>query len=124
MNHDVTELIRTLRGGLVSRDATRQLEQLVNAVQDAGKKGTMTITLTVEPHGKENREMHVSAKVKTVAPQSPDLNEKSIFFAVRGQLVRDDPQQTTMPGLEAVDGGRADGSSPAEHRRFAAGGNA
>lgn len=129
MNHGVPELIRQLRGGLVSREMDRQLTQLIEACQDAGKKGTMTIKLTIDPHGRENKEMHVTAKTTIAAPANPDLLEPAIFFAVRGQLVKDSPEQTTMAGLDVVDGGRADGSSPAEQagsnvRRMTSGGNA
>lgn len=129
MNHGVPELIRSLRGGLVSRDLDRQLTQVIEACQDAGKKGTLTIKLTFDPHGRENKEMHVTAKTTISAPANPDLLEPAIYFAVRGQLVKDSPEQASMPGLDVVDGGRADGSSPAEQgggnvRRMTSGGNA
>lgn len=130
MNHGVPDLLRALRGGLVSREMDRQLSTLIEACRDAGKKGTMTIKLTFDPHGRENKEIHVVAKCTTTAPVNPDLAEPAVFFAVRGgQLVRDNPQQETMQGLDVVDGGRADGSSPAEQtgsnvHRMTSGGNA
>ncbi len=113
------DTIRSLRGGLVLKDLERQLEQVINGVQDAGKKGTVTLTLTLEPHGKENKEIHVKAKAVAKAPPAPGLDDASIFFAVRGSLVRDDPEQKPL-GLRGVSNDeselRADGSSPAEGR--------
>jgi hypothetical protein len=55
-----------------------------------------------------NREVHVTSKIATVAPPAVDLSEPTIFYAVRGDLVRDDPDQRDMfgvrsPGVVVVD---------------------
>lgn len=115
------DTLRLVRGGLVLKDAERQLEQLIYACQESGAKGEINIKLKFEPHGKDNKEMHVQAICTNKTPAAPGLQDKSIFFAVRGSLVRDDPEQALLPGLRAVDEGNADGSSPSEQRRAASG---
>lgn len=98
---DLIRVLGELRGGLVATDASQQLEELVRRCQAAGKKGTLTLALTVQPVGSNvagAQEMHVSAKITTKAPASPDLEERSIFFAQNGQLLRNDPRQPDMYG--------------------------
>ncbi len=96
---EIIRVLGDLRGGLVATDASQQLERLVQAVMEAGKKGTISIQLTLDPHGKDNREIHVTAKVTSKVPQAPGLNERSIFFGQRGQLLRHDPgEQGDMLG--------------------------
>lgn len=116
MGKRFNQVLGECRGGLVELDLSQKLSDLVTACQESGKKGTITVTMTIDPHGAENREMHVSVKSAVKAPAKPDMEERSIFFAVRGDLVRDDPNQQRL-GLRGVDSGeRADGSSPAEQR--------
>lgn len=120
------QVLSECRGGLVELDLSQKLSDLVTACQVAGKKGTLSLTLTVDPHGKDNREMHVAVKSSVKAPAAPDMEERSIFFAVRGDLLRDDPDQKTL-GLRDVSSERADGRSPAEQtgpRRVESYGNA
>lgn len=119
-SNDFPRVISELRGGLVALNASQQLEEVINAVQASGKAGKLTLELTLKPVGLGNREMHVSATVKAKAPANPDLEERSIFFAENGQLLRHDPRQTQLYGGPQVVG-RADGSSPAEQREHRTG---
>jgi hypothetical protein len=101
-----------LRGGLVALDIAQKQEEVIKAIQAAGKKGSITITLNYAPVGAENREVHISAKIAAKAPAAPDIEERSIFFAEHGQLHRHDPRQGDLyRGPKAL---KADGSSPAE----------
>lgn len=90
---DILRVLAEARGGLVATDASQQLEAAVRASQEAGKKSTVTIVLTLDPHGKDNREMHVTAKVTSKLPPKPGLDERSIFYASGGQLHRHDPEE-------------------------------
>lgn len=116
---NVLDTLKSLRGGLVLKQTERDMAKLIEAIRDSGKKGSISIQLTLEPHGEDNKEIHVSAKVTSKAPPAPGIGDRSIFFAVRDQLVRDDPDQKKLP-LAATDSqeyqGRADGSSPSESR--------
>lgn len=111
MGKQYTQVLAEVRGGQVQMLASQKLDELIKAVQVAGKSGKLTVELTLEPHGKENREIYVSAKVKLAAPVDPNMAEPSIFFVDRnGALVRDDPAQERIP----FRGEKADGRSPAE----------
>lgn len=115
----ITDAINQVRGGLPAKHASQQFEDLIRACKDSGKKGTITLTVTVEPHGKDNKEMYLYVKSQTKLPTNPDLNEPGIFFTTRsGQLVRDDPDQTTL-GLRDITGG-GDGEEEANNgdRKF------
>ncbi len=92
----ITQVIGEIRGGVFVNAASEELSALVQRIQETGKKGSITIQLSIEPHGKENREMHVTPKVTVKKPAAPDTTEAGIFYAQRGDLVRDDPDQRTM----------------------------
>lgn len=111
-SNEVGRILGELRGGLVALDASRQLERVITAVQSSGKKGSITIRLDISPVGSENAEMHVTAKVTNTTPAEPGLQERSIFYAQRGQLHRNDPN-TRQPygGPVAVDSGRGNGTT-------------
>lgn len=101
----ITDAIKQVRGGLPEKHASQQFEDLIRACKDSGKKGTITLTVTVEPHGKDNTEMYLYVKSKTTLPTNPDLHEPGIFFTTRnGTLVRDDPNQQDL-GLRGIGGG-------------------
>ena len=114
------EFLRVLgemRGGLVALDIAQKQEELIHAIQTAGKKGSITITLTYQPVGASNKEIHVTSKVTSKAPADPGLEERSIFYAAHGQLHRNDPNQPDMyGGPRRADS--ADGSSPGEQGGF------
>lgn len=98
-----SQLISEIRGGLPARHTDQLVEDAIRAAQASGKKATVTMTLTFEPHGRDNREMHVSLKSKATLPAAPDLEEKSIYFVSRKGLTRDDPEQDTLPGIRGVE---------------------
>lgn len=111
----LTQTIAELRGGLVDLEASRQISDILERVRESGCKGSFTLQLTFDPHGKDNTEIHVTAKLTAKAPPKPDIGERSILFLNNNNdLVRNPSNQ---PGLSGVDGDKADGSSPAEQRR-------
>ncbi|MBP8177212.1 MAG: hypothetical protein KAX77_05540 [Xanthomonadales bacterium] len=108
-----TQTLSAIAGGLFVRQVEDELKALVEAIQESGKSGTLTLKLKLRPHGRGNREIHVDADVRSIAPPTP--TDSTIFFAQRGQLLRDDPDQRDMfKGPKAVDNLQADGRSPAE----------
>lgn len=85
----------------------------------AAARGSITLTLTYEPHGPENTEIFVSAKWTKKIPVDAGLNDKSIYLLNNNNdLVKDIAQN--QPQLRGVGGGddRADGSSPGEQRGY------
>lgn len=111
----ITQVLGEIRGGMFVNEATEALRQAVERCQESGKKATLTISITLEPHGRDGREMHVKPKLAVKLPARPDTEDAGIFYVERGNLVREDPRQAGMFGPRAVDlEGEADGRSPAE----------
>lgn len=75
-----------------------RLADLVHAVTDTGKKGTLTLTLTVAPFEGSTDTLVVSDRVRT---QRPEIETKpSILFPTPdGGLTKQDP---TQPELELL----------------------
>ena len=87
-------LAEVSHGDLASQ-ASEQLAQLVAAVGETAKKGTLTIVLEIKPRGHDSGQVEVSGTVKTSIPV-PDI-APSMFFVHEGQLVRDNPRQMKLP---------------------------
>jgi hypothetical protein len=82
--------------GTLNEEATAALGELVSAVSDLKKKGTLTIEITVEPTGTSGRMVMVGARVKTKVPQ-PDAELSVRYVGDGGTLHRDDPYQQRLP---------------------------
>lgn len=85
-----------------------QLQDLVTAVTDTGKKGTLTVQLTVAPIKPGNTtNLVVTGTVAVKAPKSDDDSPSSVFFHdADGNLTRNDPNQPMLP-LRALESGKA-----------------
>lgn len=93
--------LREQSAGKTHDDLTEALAEVVAGVKDTGKKGTLTLTITIAPLDKAGTAMTVQDVVKKVVPQHD--RRKSIFYpTASGSLVRDDPQQPTFEGLQAL----------------------
>lgn len=111
----ITDVMREIRGGVFANEASAQFSELVARIQESGRKGSITITLDVTPSGAHNRMMTVQPSIKLKMPAKPETMEPSIFFAVRGDLVRDDPDQKKLfPKDEMAERREASGASPSE----------
>ena len=106
-----------LRGGLVDIALSQDQQAVLEGCRRSGKKGSITLTITYEPHGPDNTEIFVTAKWTKKIPVDAGLNDKSIYLLNNNNdLVKDIAQN--QPQLRGVVGGddRADGSSPGEQR--------
>lgn len=96
--------IGRIDGGLGIETADAQLREVLDAVRRTGKKGTVTMTLEVQPNG----EMGFAASVK-VTSKAPNVQfGQSFCFQDRhGDLTRNAPELQLDPfkaGAEDVDG--------------------
>lgn len=92
----ITDVLREIRKGRAVDLASRQLAEVVRAVEETGKPGEVTITLKVKPD-EETGVLKLSPSVKCKVPQ-PDIGE-AVFFAATdgsGDLLRTDPRQKEM----------------------------
>lgn len=96
--------LRTLgelrRGSLVT-EASQTLADLVQQVRKTGKKGKLTLNLTLRPSADA---IEITA---TCEPKVPKLDPKAttLFDTEDGGLQRDDPKQTEM--FSVVEGAEA-----------------
>lgn len=118
----ITQILAEIRGGVFVNEASKELTELVDRLAQSGKKGSIAITLEITPSGRDNRIMTVKPKLSVKKPAAPETDEASVFFASRGDLVRDDPEQRKMPFVrDANDDLAADGSSIGEQQAKAIG---
>jgi hypothetical protein len=76
--------------------ASEALQELVSAVQDTGKKGSLTITVGVEQMKGNADALFTTIDVKTKLPVNPP--KAAIFYADDdGRLSRTDPGQLQFP---------------------------
>jgi hypothetical protein len=74
-----------------------ELRQLTTAVTETGKKGTLTITLTVAPI-KPGNTTNLIATAQSVLKAPAAEAPSAVFFSDRhGNLTREDPNQPTLP---------------------------
>lgn len=105
-------VLQELAKGRVHADLSAQLAELTAAVGETGRKGTLTLTITVDLAGKGAEALTVAARVDAKPPRQ--AAPPTVFFADEaGNLTRHDPNQPTLPlrGLQAVDDTRKDATA-------------
>lgn len=90
-------------GGRTHEELSVKLHDLIEAVQETGKGGSLTLKIDVRPiPGAGKRTLTVTDAVAAKVPK-PD-RQKSIFFVTDdGNLSRNDPTQPVLTGLREVD---------------------
>lgn len=84
--------------GRSERELSERLRDLVAAVTETGKPGSITYTLTIKPEPKADSAMVVTDHIKVKTPEL--ARPASIFFAdERHGLVRTDPRQLSFDSL-------------------------
>lgn len=82
-------------GGKTETELTDGLRDLVNRVQDTGKKGTLQLTVTVAPMKEDPSMLVVSDEIKLKLPEHD--RKASIFWTDDdGNLLRNDPNQRSL----------------------------
>jgi len=77
------------------------LHDLIARVQDTGRKGTITLTVTVEPMKKDASLLVVSDEIKIKLPEYD--RPSGVFYADKnGNLTRDNPDQLAFESLREV----------------------
>lgn len=96
----ITDVLRDIRKGRVVDLATDRLAEIVQAVDETGKAGELTIILKVTPEKGGGSQKTLTAKVKAKIPEA-DLPEGIFFSDSAGDLHRTDPAQTEMTFRDA-----------------------
>lgn len=100
--------LQEIAAGAFHGRVSEQLQDLVTAVTDTGKKGSITIQLMVAPIKPGNTtNLIVTGKSVVKAPESDEAAPSSVFFHdAAGNLTRNDPNQPTLP-LRGLESGKA-----------------
>lgn len=96
----ITDILREIRKGRPVEEATAALADVVKAVDDTGKPGSVTIVLTVKPAKHGGPEKTLIAEVKSKKPIA-DIAPAVFFSDDEGDLFRVDPRQEEMELREA-----------------------
>lgn len=91
-----------LSGGRTHTELSEQLHDLIAAVRDTGKKGSLTLTITVSrmKNASENT-LTVTDDVKAKLP-AHDRNVSVFYADADGNLTRRDPNQLVFESLREV----------------------
>jgi hypothetical protein len=103
----ITDVLRDIRKGRPVEEASMALADVVRAVDETGKEGSVTIVLKVKPAKHGGPEKTLLAEVKAKKPIA-EIAPAVFFSDAEGDLFRIDPRQEEMPLGEA---------DPAAHAR-------
>lgn len=95
------DLLAEQSKGRTKEELTEAMHDLVTAVTATGKKGTLTLKLTVEPLKDSDGQMVKVADAVAVSLPRTD-RKPSLFYAKDGNLQRDNPLQQKFEGLREV----------------------
>jgi hypothetical protein len=94
---EAIEFLSYQRSGTLLADIGEEVSKLARAVRDTGKKGTLTITFTIEPAGRSlGGQIKIEDKI-VAKPPRPDVADTLMYVDSNGKLSRRDPRQPTLP---------------------------
>lgn len=95
-NNQFATTLASLRKGVALQEASDALSKLVQQVVTVGRKGSITITLVVQPDGDlDESRVKITDDIKVTTPKTE--RKATILFATEdGQLTRHHPRQTEM----------------------------
>ncbi len=97
-----TDTLREIRDGDALNEISAKLNQVVGAVRETGKAGTVTLKLTIKPAGKGNvSAIFVEDMITSKLPKH-DTGSTIFFPTPEDNLQRKNPAQDELPGLRSV----------------------
>lgn len=96
MGQSLVDFLSQVRGGYALVVAGQKLEDLITAVVDTGKKGSVTLTIDVSPDKNDESIIHIQPSIKAKIPEK-GLTEGVFFWDEKnGKLSQSDPRQMDM----------------------------
>jgi hypothetical protein len=95
-------LLTIIDRGEAHAEASRALNDLVAAVRDTGKKGTLTVTVEMAPLKGSSNQLLVAARVVAKPPKS-DPGAGVFYIDDSNNLSRTDPNQPEIEGLRIIE---------------------
>lgn len=97
---EFVDFISRHQRGALNKDATDALDELVKAVFEVGKKGSLTLTISVEPlEDLVDPTLTIEAEVKIRPPKRKAASAPYFLQTNDGQFSRQQPQEV-IPGFE------------------------
>lgn len=94
------QMLSQISHGDAAEQASDLLAQLVKAVGEHEREGTLTLVISVKPRGKDSGQVEVTAKTATKLPVR-EIAPSMFFVTEDGGLVRDNPRQKKFPFADA-----------------------
>jgi hypothetical protein len=91
----ITDIMREIRRGRGVELASDMLAEVVRAVEESGKKGSVTIKITVKPEDGGGNQKTIGMTVTSTVPR-PTIPDAVFFSDGEGDLHRSDPNQGDM----------------------------
>jgi hypothetical protein len=94
--------MQMIQKGSFSIEAAERMHELLTAIEETGKGGSLTVTINVAPLQKgDTKTLTVSGVVSLKKPKI--VPPQSVVYLNAGNIQRDDPQKAELPGLRRVD---------------------
>jgi hypothetical protein len=94
--------LRDLRGGAADTDASTALAELVQAVRETGRSGSVVIELKLKPVTANDGSQLIVEDVIKVKKPVPQRGNTVLFTTAENDLSRRDPRQPEFPSLREV----------------------
>lgn len=96
MSRTITDVLGDLGQGHFLGEAGDALQQLVNAVSETGRGGSLTLTLKLKKSARGACAITVQDDIKLTLPKQ-DARETMMFATPEGNLLTEDPRQSKLP---------------------------
>ena len=88
-------MLQAINRGMLLHDIDDAMRELVCAIQEQGKKGTLTLTIDMQPDKQAPDVMRITPKVKIKKPEPP-AGVALFWPSADGRLERHDPKQRQL----------------------------
>lgn len=96
MARPFTDVLRLINNGAFADELTDSMAEAINAAVEAGKKSTLTITLSIKPSRGSKEQVTVSHDLKVKLPEF-DRPDDHLFVVNGNTLSTKHPRQAELP---------------------------
>lgn len=93
--------LSTLRYGQTQQELSEELHTAVQRAIDTGKTAEITLKIKIKPEA-NGAQIFITDEIKSKIPQFTRA-QTILFPTPEGNLIREDPRQTSIPGIRSVD---------------------
>lgn len=90
-----TNTLNTMDFGITAEELSNELANVLQAVRDTGRKGTLALKLTIKPESIQTGQISITPDISSNPPQI--ARERSMLFMTPdNNLQREDPRQKSL----------------------------